>query len=420
MRLLIQGGRLIDPASGTDGQIDLLIEDDKIAKIGTGLREAGVHIVSAEGKVVVPGLIDMHVNLRSPGQESKETFRSGTRAAAMGGITSVACTANTTPVIDSQADIKLIHYLRQKEGIISVYPLAAITKERKGEEITEFGELQETGAVGLSDDGAPVMNADTFRRALEYARMFDLPILAHCEDLHLSAGGHMNEGKTSTLLGLAGIPSVSETLAVGRDLALAEFTGSRIHICHVSTEGSVDLIRQAKARGVKATCAVCPHHFTLTEEAVMGYNTNAKVSPPLRTEADRQAILAGLKDGTIDVIASDHSPHTEYEKEQEFDFAPFGIIGLETMVPLVMEELVQKNILTLPEAIEKLTIAPARILGINKGDLRVGGDADLTIIDPQLEENPVVVAMTVKRRGGYGGHPVFDDQSFCKIDVRVI
>ena len=385
MRLLIQGGRVIDPASGTDEVLDLLIEGTKIAKIGAALQETGAHVVQAGGKVVVPGLIDMHTHLREPGQESKETFATGTRAAAMGGITTVACMANTQPVTDTKAGIKLIHYLREKEGVVSVYPIAAVTKGMEGKEITEFGELKEVGAVALSDDGIPIMNADTLRRALEYARMFDLPIISHCEDVNLSADGAMNEGKVSTVLGLPGLPSASEEVMIARDLLLAEFTCGRVHIAHVSTAGGVELIRQAKARAVRVSTEATPHHFTLTEEAVIGYNTSAKMNPPLRTRKDVDAVKQGLADGTIDCIASDHAPHTGYEKEQEFNFAPFGIIGLETLVPLVMAQLVTPGVLSLPEAIRKMTVHPARILGIDKGTLSVGEDADVTLIDPELE-----------------------------------
>jgi len=385
MRLLIKGGRVIDPASGTDAKLDLMIEDSRIAKIGRELAEAGAHVIHAEGKLVVPGLIDMHVHLREPGQESKETFATGTRAAAMGGITTVACMANTSPVVDSRAGIKLIHYLREKEGVVSVYPIATVTKGLEGNEITEFGELKEVGAVALSDDGKPIMNADTLRRAFEYARMFDLPIISHCEDLNLSADGAMNEGKISTMLGLAGIPAASEDTMVARDLLLAEFTRGCLHVAHLSTATSVDLVRRAKERGVHVTCEATPHHFTLTEEAVLGYNTNAKMNPPLRTSEDVEAVKQGLADGTIDCIVSDHAPHTHYEKEQEFNFAPFGIIGLETLVPLVMSQIVKPGLLSLPQAIEKLTTNPARVLGIDKGTLVTGGDADVTIIDPELE-----------------------------------
>ncbi len=385
MRLLIQGGRLIDPASKTDAQFDLLIEDDKVLEIGSGLSADGARTIDARGKIVTPGLIDMHAHLREPGQESKETFATGTRSAALGGITTIACMANTKPVIDSRAGIKLIHYLREKEGVVSVYPIAAVTKGMEGKEITEMGELKEVGAVALSDDGNPLMNADTLRRAFEYARMFDLPIISHCEDLNLSHDGAMNEGKTSTMMGLPGLPSVSEEVMIARDILLAEFTGGILHVAHISTAYGVELVRQAKARGVRVTAEATPHHFTLTEKAVWGYETRAKMSPPLRTEKDVEALKAGLADGTIDCIATDHAPHTQYEKEQEFNFAPFGIIGFETLVPLVMTRLVEPGVLTLPQAIAKLTVHPARILGIDKGYLKPGGDADVTVIDPQLE-----------------------------------
>jgi dihydroorotase len=385
MRLLIQGGRVIDPASGTDDRLDLMIEDSKIVKIGESLKEAGAHIISAKGKIVTPGLIDMHCHLREPGEENKETFATGTRSAAMGGITTVACMANTKPVIDTQAGIKLIHYLREKQGVVSVYPIAAVTKGMEGNEITEFGELKEVGAVALSDDGKVIMNADKLRCALDYARMFDLAIISHCEDVHLSGDGVMNEGKMSTVLGLPGIPAVSEEAMIARDILLAEFTKGRLHVAHISTDYGVELVRQAKGRGVRVTTEATPHHFTLTDEAVRNYDTHTKMNPPLRAREDVEAVRQGLADDTIDVIATDHAPHTMYEKEQEFQFAPFGVIGFETMVPLVMSELVAPGILELPKAVEKLTVNPARILGIDKGYLKVGGDADVTIIDPDLE-----------------------------------
>lgn len=385
MKLLIQGGRVVDPASETEATLDVLIEDGKVSRIAPKINDHEARILSAQGKIVAPGLIDMHAHLREPGQESKETFATGTRSAAMGGITTVACMANTTPVIDTQAGIKLIHYLREKEGVTSVYPIAAVTKNMEGKEITEFGELKEVGAVALSDDGMSIMNSETLRRAFEYARMFDLPIISHCEDGNLSFEGAMNEGKLSTVLGLPGIPSVSETIMVGRDILLAEFTQGRLHIAHVSTTASVDLVRQAKARAVNVTCEATPHHFTLTEDAVRGFNTCAKMNPPLRTEQDVEGVLSGLADGTIDVIATDHAPHTDFEKEQEFNFAPFGIIGFETLVPLVMTRLVEPGRLSIFDAIKKMTIAPAQILGIDKGYLAEGGDGDVTVIDPEME-----------------------------------
>jgi dihydroorotase len=330
-------------------------------------------------------LIDMHVHLRQPGREDKETIASGTMAAARGGFTAVCCMPNTDPVNDTRSVTEFILDTAKREGAVQVYPVGAITKGLKGEELAEIGELSEAGCVAISDDGRPVMNAELMRRAMEYATMFDLPVIQHSEDLHLSGRGVVHEGFVSTELGLRGIPSASEAAMVARDLLLAELTGARLHIAHVSAAESVRLIREAKTRGVQVSCETTPHHITLTEEAVRGFNTNAKMNPPLRSEADRQALLDGLRDGTIDVIATDHAPHTVQEKEQEFDPAPCGVIGLETALAVTLTTLVASGVLSLSGAIAKLSSEPARILKLPKGQIAEGADADLTIIDPTRE-----------------------------------
>lgn len=383
MRILIKGGRVIDPANRIDAQKDIYIEEGVIKKVGLAIKinKPNVRTIDARGKVVTPGLIDMHTHLREPGREDEETIASGTRAACKGGFTSVCCMPNTQPVTDNQAQVELILSKAQKEGWVNVYPIGAITKGLLGEEMSPIGELKKAGVAGISDDGGTVYNSLIMRRALEYSKMFKLPVIAHCEDKNLSAEGLINEGFVSTILGMRGIPRQAEEIIVSRDIQLAEMTGGHLHIAHVSTEGSVGMIRRAKRLNIKITAETAPHYFTLTDEAIKTYNTNTKMNPPLRTKKDVQAIKQGLQDGTIDCIASDHAPHLEDEKNQEYELAPFGIIGLETMLPLIITELVDKKILTLREAIKKLTVNPARILGLNKGTLSPGADADITIID---------------------------------------
>ncbi len=390
MRLVIKSGRVIDPANDMEGIFDILIEGGRIARIEKDIKvtnrktePSSVTVINAEGKIVVPGLIDMHCHLREPGYEYKETIATGTKAAAAGGFTTICCMPNTEPVNDNRSVTDFIITQAKKEGMADVLPIGAITKGRKGEELAEIGELVEAGCIAISDDGSPVMNSGIIRIGLEYAKAFGIPVISHCEDRNLSAEGVMNEGLVSTELGLLGIPSVSEEVMVARDLLLAELTKGRIHIAHVSTIGSVRLIREAKERGIKVTAETCPHYFTLTEEEVRGYNTNAKVNPPLRTHRDVEAIKIGLKDGTIDIITTDHAPHAVQEKEVEFNFAPFGIVGLETALPLCLR-LVEEGVLTLKEVIAKLTINPARILGLKKGSLTVGSEADITIIDMDM------------------------------------
>ncbi|MBO8136557.1 MAG: dihydroorotase [Desulfotomaculum sp.] len=367
-------------------KVDILVENGVITGIGPGLEAAGARVIEADGKYVCPGLIDMHVHLREPGFEHKESIATGTRAAARGGFTAVACMPNTKPVADNAAVVRFILERAAAEGVVNVYPIAAITKGSKGEEITEMADLKEAGAVAVSDDGLPVQDAGVMRRAMQYAAMLQLPVIPHCENKSLAADGVMHEGFQSTVLGLPGIPAAAEEVMVARDIILAENTGCHVHIAHISTAGSVELVRQAKKKGVKVTCEVTPHHFTLTHEMVNGYNTNTKVNPPLRTREDVEAVKEGLADGTIDVIATDHAPHTVEEKNVEYQYAPFGLVGLETAVGLVFTELVETGVLTVPQAIAKLTINPARVLAVPGGRLDVGERADITIIDPQAGE----------------------------------
>ena len=384
MRRVVQNGTVIDPANGLEAELDLLIEEGVIRELGQPGSFASVEArrIDASGCVVAPGLIDMHVHLREPGYEYKETVLTGTQAAVAGGFTAVACMANTNPVNDNGAVTRFIVEQARSAGLARVFPIGALSKGLHGEELAKIGEMIEAGAVAISDDGRPVMDANLMRRALEYCSMFDVPISVHEEDLHLSSGGSMNEGPTSVRLGIRGVPSVAEEVMVARDIALARLTRGRVHIAHISTRRAVDSVRQAKAEGLAVTAEVAPHHFTLTEEAVRGYNTNAKMSPPLRLADDVAAMKEGLRDGTIDAIATDHAPHHRDEKEVEFDQAAHGVTGLETALPLTLH-LVRDGVLSLSEAIRKLTVNPARILGLPYGTLAVGRSADLTLFDAQ-------------------------------------
>lgn len=380
--LLIRGGRVIDPRNKRDGVADLLIEGQHIVKVEKGIKASReMEVFNAEGLVVAPGLIDIHVHLREPGQEEKETIATGTAAAALGGFSAVACMPNTVPPLDNVSQIQFVMMKARSEGYVRVHPIGAITKGQDGVELTEIGAMLRAGCVAISDDGRPVPNAKLFRRALEYAKTFGLAVIDHCEDPDLAKGGVMNEGRLAAVLGLKGIPRQAEYIMVARDIALSELTGGRLHLAHISTKEGVALVRDAKKRGLAITAETCPHYFTLTEDAVANYNANAKMNPPLRTELDRAAVLEGLADGTIDVIASDHAPHTLAQKSREFDFAPFGIIGLETTLGLVLTELVNKNVMTLPAAISALTDAPAKALGLPGGHLSPGAPADITVID---------------------------------------
>jgi dihydroorotase len=382
--ILIKGGHVIDPGRW-NGPADVLIEGRKIASIGPNLpvpKEATM--VQAAGRLVLPGFVDVHVHFREPGFEYKENIQTGTAAAVAGGFTSVCCMPNTNPVNDNQSITEFILERAKAAGQAHVFPIGAITKGSEGKELAEIGDLRRAGCVAISDDGRPVMNSLVMRRAMEYARAFDIPVVDHCEDLHLSEGGCMNEGLVSTELGLPGIPSAAEDVMVARNLSLAELTGARLHLAHISTAGSVRMVREAKARGIHVTAEACPHHFTLTEETARGYNTHAKMNPPLRTWQDVQAIKDGLRDGTIDVIATDHAPHAPQEKQQEFTEAPFGIVGLETALSLTLA-LVEEGILSLESAVAKLTMQPAKAFGLAKGTLAEGADADMVLVDPQAQ-----------------------------------
>ena len=380
--LLLRGGRVVDPSQGIDRIDDVLVRDGLVVAIGpaeTGADE----MIDATGLIVAPGLVDMHVHLREPGREEDETIETGTRAAIAGGFTSVACIPNTEPPVDTQATVEFIHQKAMRADTCNVFVVGCVSRNREGKELADIGQLVEAGAVAFSDDGAPVYDAELMRRALEYCSMFDKPILAHEEVLELSRGGVMNEGIVSLLLGLAGMPASAEDVMIGRDTALAESTGGRLHVMHVSTAGGVDLVRMAKARGVRVTAEACPHHFTLTDEALRGFDSNYKMSPPLRTAADVEAIIAGIVDGTIDCIATDHAPHAPEKKMLELDRAPFGIMGLETAVGLSVTRLVATGRIGWPRLIEAMSTLPARILGINRGTLRPGSVADITLIDPE-------------------------------------
>jgi dihydroorotase len=382
--LLIEGGRVIDPSQRLDRITNVLVENGRIAgfdAIATGKE----HVIDAHGKIVAPGLIDMHVHLREPGREEDETILTGSRAAIAGGFTSIACIPNTEPPIDTQAAVEFIQHLAAQADQCNVFVVACVSKNREGKELAEIGQLVQAGAVAFSDDGAPVYDAELMRRALEYCQMFDKPILNHAEVRELTQGGVMHEGLVSMVLGLPGMPASAEDVMTARDIALADATGGRVHIMHVSTSGSVDLIRRAKGRGVRVTTEVCPHHFTLSDECLRTFDSNFKMSPPLRGKSDVEACIAGLVDGTIDVICTDHAPHAREKKMRELDQAPFGIVGLETALGLVVTQLIEPGHLDWSQAIEKLTINPARILGIPKGTLAVGADADITVIDPAAE-----------------------------------
>jgi dihydroorotase len=385
MNLLIKGGRVIDPSQNMDEVRDLLVEKGLIKEIGKGLNApAGVKTIDASGKYVVPGLIDMHVHLRDPGLEYKEDIASGTKAAAVGGFTSVCCMPNTKPTIDSKAVASYIINKAREVGLCNVFPVGSITYGLSGERMSEMGELKETGCVAVSDDGRPVVNSELMMRALQYAQGMGIMVISHAEELDLVGSGVMNEGFTSTELGLKGIPRVAEDIATARDIMLAEYANAPIHIAHVSTTGSVRIIRDAKARGVKVTCETAPHYFTLTDDAVRGYNTNAKMNPPLREAVDVAAIREGLKDGTIDAIATDHAPHHIDEKDVEFNEAMNGIIGLETSLPLSLK-LVEDGFLTINQLIDKMSCNPSDILGLKRGTLKAGSIADITLIDPSAE-----------------------------------
>jgi dihydroorotase len=381
MKQLIKGGNVVNPR-GLSGTVDILVEDGKIAAIGKDLPAGGVTVIDAAGKLVLPGLVDMHVHLREPGFEYKETIESGTRAAVAGGIAHVACMPNTKPVIDCEAVVAYVLAQAKKAGYAKVHPVAAVTKDMKGKELTEFGALLSAGAAAFSDDGNPVRNDHLMRNALLYAKNFDALILSHCEQLELVDGGVINDGPTAVRLGLRGNTRAAEEVMIAREIILAQANDAKVHICHVSTEGGFDLIRHFKKRGVKVTCETCPHYFSLTDEACDGFNTNARVNPPLRTEADRRAAIAAIADGTVDAIVTDHAPHHIDDKQVEFDQAANGISGLETSLSLCYEYLVENKTISMDALVNLMSVNPAHILGLDAGELRVGGAADITVFDP--------------------------------------
>ena len=407
--VLLQAGRVIDPANDRDETADVLLSNGKIAAVGSGLdAPADAETINCAGQVVCPGLIDLHVHFREPGQTAKENIATGSAAAAMGGFTSVVCMPNTTPAIDSPATVALIQYQAEREAVVNVYLTGTITLGIAGEELAPIGSLKQAGVVAITDDGHCVQNHDLMRRALEYAKMFDLPVMDHCQDYSIVTDGVMHEGYWSTNLGLKGWPAAGENLIVARNIELAELTGTHIHCQHVSSARSVELIRQAKARGICISGEACAHHFTLTDAAIGGsehfwaedgrelqtesqrtewpsFDTNCKMNPPLRTAEDRKAIIAGLADGTLEILASDHAPHCAHEKEVEFDYAPFGITGLETELALSLMQLFHAGHLDLPALIAKYTVNPATLLKLEKGTLTEGADADVTVFDPNTE-----------------------------------
>jgi dihydroorotase len=386
--LLLRNSRIIDPGLQIDNRSDILIEKGIIKKIGDNIETpTGAEVYDLEGAVVAPGFLDMHVHLREPGYEHKETITTGLKAAAAGGFVAVACMPNTNPAID---DSSIVRYIKERsaivlQGLVDVFPIAAVTKNREGKQITEMAELSETGTVGFSDDGSPVENAQIMRIAFEYSKMFGKPIIQHAEEVTMTHGGVMHEGFVSTTLGLPGIPSIAEAIMIHRDILLAEFTGGKYHVAHLSTKLGLDLIRDAKRKGLAVTCEVTPHHFTLTDEEVRSFDTNTKMHPPLRTKEDVEAMKSGLQDGTIEVIATDHAPHSYDEKQVEYLYAPFGIVGLETAIGLSVTELVKTGTLTLSQMIEKFTYNPRRILNLPQVNIKKGEQACLTIFDPERE-----------------------------------
>jgi dihydroorotase len=384
--LLLRGGRVIDPGSRRDEIADVLLRDGRVVDVGANLGSPDeARSIDVSGLIVAPGLIDLHVHLREPGQEHKETIASGARAAAAGGFTAICAMPNTDPPVDDPAAVGYVRAAGLRAGAARVYPCGAVSVGQKGERLTEIGEMINAGAVAITDDGRPVATAGLMRLALEYARTFDITVASHCEDVTLSRGGSMNEGLISTRLGVVGIPNAAEDVCIARDLLLAEMTGGRLHIQHVSTRAGVAMIRAARERGVSVTAEATPHHFTLTDEAIESYRTDAKVNPPLRSAADRDAVIAGVADGTLDVIATDHAPHHYDEKEQAFEDAPFGLVGLETALALGITELVERGVMDMPTLLLRMSTAPARAFKLPGGSLQRGVHADVTVFDPTLE-----------------------------------
>lgn len=422
MKLLIKNGHVLDPANGIDEVTDIYICDGVISEIGmdTNLDGIDMGVIDAAGKIVAPGLVDMHVHLREPGQEYKEDIETGTRAAICGGVTSVACMPNTEPVCDNEAIVRFIKSRAEEVGYANVYPIGAISKGLEGKYLAEIGEMAFAGAVGISDDGHPVENSGLMRRAIEYSQMFDVTVISHCEDMALGEGD-MNEGPVATSMGLRGISPAAEEVMAARDILVADAVGGRVHIAHISTRNTVELVRQAKKRGVKVTCETCPHYFSLTEEAVLGFNTNAKMNPPLRTADDVAAIKEGLADGTIDCIVTDHAPHHPDEKDCEFGYAKNGIVGLETSLGLGIKNLVKEGVLTMSQLIEKMAVNPSNILGISRGNLGVGHAADIVIFDPDKEWTVDIVQLHSKGKNSpFDGFKLFGKPEYVIKDGEIL
>jgi dihydroorotase len=382
--LLVKNGRVVDPASKLDGPADVLLEDGRVAAVGRNLERTNAEVFDASGLIVAPGFIDMHVHLREPGIEHSETIETGARAAAAGGFTSICCMPNTLPVNDNATVTSYIIERARQQAVVNVFPIGAITRDSAGKELAAIGSMRNAGIVAISDDGRPVMNARVMRRAMQIAKSLGLPVIDHCEDLHLSEGGDMHEGLHSTQLGLRGIPSSSEDVMVARDIVLAETTGVRFHVAHISSRNSIAMVAYAKKMGLPVTCEATPHHFALTDADIGTYDSNYKMKPPLRSECDTAAVIEGIVSGTVDAIATDHAPHPGSEKMQEFEKCPFGIIGLETALALTLEKLYHTGKITLARLVELYTTGPAHILGLDRGTLRVGSAGDVTIFDTEL------------------------------------
>ena len=423
MKILIKGGHVLDPKNHIDGVYDIFIEDGVICDIEENLEldGLGIEVINAKGKIVAPGLVDMHCHLRDPGYEYKEDIETGTMSAAAGGFTSVACMPNTKPVIDNAQIVEYIKSKAASVGRVNVYPIGSISKGLKGEELAEIGELKFAGAVAVSDDGRPVTNAGLMRRAMEYAEMFDTTVISHCEEMSLTNDGAMNEGFMATYLGLKGINRAAEEVMVSRDVIIAESTNTAVHIAHVSTRGSVEIVRQAKKRGVRVTCETCPHYFTLTEKACDNFNTNAKMNPPLRTDDDVEAIKEGLKVVTIDAIATDHAPHHIDEKNCEFALAMNGIVGFETALGLAITCLVRPGILTLNALLEKMSVNPANILGLNKGSLGLNKPADVIVFDPEKPYTVDVSKLLSKSKNSpYDGWELYGKPEYTIVNGEIV
>lgn len=408
MRILIKSGHVIDNKQKLNGVMDVLVVDGVITEIGKVAKNKEDEIIDASGKYVLPGFVDAHCHLRDPGQEYKEDIASGTRSAAMGGFTSIACMPNTNPVVDNAAIVSYITNKAKEVGVVNVFPIGAISKGQQGKELAEIGDMKFAGAVAVSDDGHPVKSPDLMKKAMQYAAMFDVPVISHCEEMELAEDGVMNEGYNSTIMGLKGIPTAAEDIMVARDVILSEYLKLPIHIAHVSTKGAIETIRTAKKRGVKVTCETCPHYFSLTDDACLNFNTLAKVNPPLRIQEDVDAVIAGLKDGTIDIIATDHAPHCKDEKNVEFNVANNGLVGFETAFGLAVTHLVKPGFLSMEELVNKMSYIPSKILGLNKGTLEKGVLADIIVVDIDEKYTVDITKFASKSKNSpYSGHELY-------------